>query len=175
MLSIEKNQTALEEFRERLIRLNPAAKMIVTVSPVPLEASFTGPDVLSVNTLSKSILRVAADALAKTHDDVDYFPSYEMIVLGDNSYAPDWRHVSDRAVSKVVSRFLYAYMGIEAVPNPFNEGAYLYANPDVDALVRAGEFDSGYAHWVQQGHKEERRLIPLEPPPERYLEAGGGW
>jgi len=43
----------------------------------------------------------------------------------------------------------------------FNEAAYLAANPDVAAVVRAGQFDgSGYQHYLQFGQREGRPLYP---------------
>jgi hypothetical protein len=42
--------------------------------------------------------------------------------------------------------------------NPWNEAAYLAANPDVAANVRAGGYRSGLEHYQQAGINEGRRL-----------------
>ena len=52
---------------------NPDARVILTVSPVPLAATAVDRHVLVSTTLSKSVLRVAADSLARTLPDVTYF------------------------------------------------------------------------------------------------------
>jgi hypothetical protein len=42
--------------------------------------------------------------------------------------------------------------------NPWNEGAYLRANPGVAKAVREGKFTSGLAHYEQFGRREGRNL-----------------
>lgn len=49
-------------------------KMLVTVSPVPLLATFRDMDVLVVNTYFKSVQRAAIDAFIHNAPGVDYFP-----------------------------------------------------------------------------------------------------
>jgi len=159
--SAAQNLEALEELRQRLLRLRPGLKIIVTVSPVPLQLSFTGQYAVTANTRSKSVLRVAAEEFAGANPDVDYFPSYEMITAAPSAraYGRDHVHVTDRAVGDVIRRFLQSH-GIEAVASDFREEAYLAANPDVDLAVREGEFISGYHHWRSHGQEEHRRLRP---------------
>lgn len=54
-------------------------KFILTVSPVPLTATASDKHVLVASTYSKSLLRAVAGELYKNFDDVDYFPSFEII------------------------------------------------------------------------------------------------
>jgi hypothetical protein len=102
----------MNAFIAALMVVNPKAKMIVTVSPVPLMAT-AAPDqqVLSATTYSKSVLRVAADMLTKQHDNVHYFPSYE-VITGPHArgayYADDLRNVTEVGVSHVM-RLLLKY------------------------------------------------------------------
>jgi hypothetical protein len=100
----------MTEFIEELQRLNPAAQVVLTVSPVPLMATAEpGQHVLSATTYSKSVLRVAAEMLRKQFDHVHYFPSYE-IITGNFSrgryYAEDLRSVTEEGVSHVMRLFL---------------------------------------------------------------------
>jgi hypothetical protein len=99
----------MESFIRGVRAINPAAKVILTVSPVPLVATATGKHVLSATTLSKSILRVAADMLCSKLPDVFYFPAYE-IVTGPQArglyFADDLRSVTERGVERVMSVFL---------------------------------------------------------------------
>ncbi|MBL8201650.1 MAG: GSCFA domain-containing protein [Chromatiales bacterium] len=157
------NQGALERFYAILKQLNPGSRLIVTVSPVPMTATFSGDDVLVANTRSKCTLRAAAEAFCRAHADVAYFPSFEMITLGAQSanYAPDRLHVLDEAVGKVTGAFIQAYLGDSPPLDPdFLEIPYLAANPDVDAQVRSGDLDSGFAHWLRVGRAEGRPLHP---------------
>jgi GSCFA family len=64
---------------ELIQQINPNVRFILTVSPVPLTASASAEHVLSATTYSKSVLRAVAGFLHQTREDVDYFPSYELI------------------------------------------------------------------------------------------------
>src|SRR5205814_997770 len=55
-----------------------AKKVLLTVSPVPLQTTFTGQDAVVANNYSKSVLRVCAQNLFMKYSNVDYFPSYEI-------------------------------------------------------------------------------------------------
>jgi GSCFA family len=84
-------------------------KIILTVSPVPLQATFTASDCIVANEVSKSALRVAAEQLAK-HPSVDYFPSYEIVRSGGlPSYYRDFVHVKGPVVDRVTRYMLEAY------------------------------------------------------------------
>ena len=162
------NLAELEAIRTALKALSPEAKIIVTVSPVPMSATFSGRDVIVANTYSKSVLRTAADVFAAAFDDVDYFPSYEMVMNGprDVTFAGDRLHVRDAAVGGVMRQFTQSYYD-EVLPAPdFVELGYLSANPDVEEAVRRGEFESGFEHWRSYGEKEGRPLMP---------EGGASW
>lgn len=172
---VAENLAALEEIRTRLKRLNPLVRMIVTVSPVPMRATFSGRDVMVANMLSKSTLRAAADAFQLNHDDVDYFPSYEIVSLTPRAFAygADCLHVTDRVVGHVMETFLTIYLGgsTRLAPEDFTELEYLDANPDVEDAVRRGELGSGFEHWSQVGQSEGRPLRP-ETQSQRASRAG---
>lgn len=111
-------------FSERLRAVNPAAQIILTVSPVPLAATAEpGAHVLTATTYSKSVLRAAAETLRKRHDFIHYFPSYE-IITGNFSrgryYGPDLREVTEAGVSHVMHLFMKHAAG-EAGTAPPNE------------------------------------------------------
>jgi hypothetical protein len=93
--------------------VNPRAKFILTVSPVPLVATATGGHVLPSTVYSKSVLRVAAQETADRHRGVDYFPSYEVITgpHAQGYFAEDRRNVSDAGVAHVMRLFARHYLG----------------------------------------------------------------
>jgi len=103
-----------------LREVNPKAKVILTVSPVPLAATALDRHVLTSTIYSKSVLRVAADMVARTVPDVTYFPSYEIITGPHADYfAPDLRSVTDRGVDHVMRLFFeHATEGGGAEPPP---------------------------------------------------------
>ena len=88
--------------------LRPELKVILTVSPVPLKATASTDHVLTATTYSKSVLRVAAHDIAASHENVGYFPSYEIITGNFNRgayYADDLREVRPDGVGHVMRTF----------------------------------------------------------------------
>lgn len=157
------NHQALESFHEILKRINSGARMIVTVSPVPMNATFSGQDVLVANMRSKCTLRAAAETFCQNHEDVAYFPSFEMITLADRPlvYEEDKIHVRDGIVGHVTSEFIRTFVGeMEFMGEGFIEQLYLQANPDIDAKVRSGELVSGFHHWLEEGKASGRPCRP---------------
>jgi len=106
---------AMERAFVLLREINPRIKLILTVSPVPLAATYPGPHVLRATLYSKSVLRVAAETLAGAHADVDYFASYEMAAA--NGFRPPFfdetgRTVTKAGVAAVMRCFFHEYFGL---------------------------------------------------------------
>lgn len=107
----------LELFLAALWAVNPAARVLLTVSPVPLVATFEDRHVLVSTTYSKSALRVAADEIQRRHPQVDYFPSFEIITGNFNRgayFAEDLREVLPSGVEHVMSLFRHHFFGQSA-------------------------------------------------------------
>ncbi|WP_442755964.1 GSCFA domain-containing protein [Methylocystis sp. JAN1] len=95
-------------FLERLRGVNPDARVILTVSPVPLVATAERRHVMVSTMASKSILRVACDMLERRCDQVAYFPSYEIVAgayCGVDYFGPDRRSVTPEGVAHVMRVF----------------------------------------------------------------------
>ena len=86
------------------------SKVIFTVSPVPLGATFTKKDVVIANEESKSILRVAAAQIEKEYEKAFYFPAYEFCKYSSNVFLKDGRHVRPDMVDKIIELFEYSYL-----------------------------------------------------------------
>ncbi len=99
----------LEAFIAKLKLVNPQARMILTVSPVPLVATAADRHVLVSTTYSKSVLRVAAEEVSRAHAHVCYFPSYE-IITGPHArgsyFEADRRSVTEAGVDHVMRVFM---------------------------------------------------------------------
>lgn len=87
------------------------APIFVTISPVPLAATFSGEDVLVANALSKATLRYVARAWTSLHSDIIYFPAYEMVMNSARElvWEPDRIHVSDVFARQIAQHFLKLY------------------------------------------------------------------
>ncbi len=120
--TVQETIADLETFIRKARALNPRLKFILTVSPVPLKATFEDRHVLQSTVYSKSVLRVAAQHASETFDDVCYFPSFEIITGPGGAgryYAPDLREVRDVGVAHVMRIFERHFIrGEEAVATP---------------------------------------------------------
>jgi hypothetical protein len=107
-LSVEDNLNELERLYAVYKKHRKGIKLIISVSPVPLNRTFSQDHhVITANYLSKATLRLAAEAFCKKHpDNVFYFPSFEMVTFcTKNPWESDMRHVSSEGVSRVMALF----------------------------------------------------------------------
>ena len=102
-----KKQSTVEEIclgYEKFIQENPLRKIILSVSPVRHTR-----DGIPENSVSKAILRLAADSLVqKFPDQVQYFPAYEIMMdeLRDyRFYQSDMIHPTEQAINYIFDRF----------------------------------------------------------------------
>jgi hypothetical protein len=95
-------------FRDLVRKANPHLRFLLTVSPVALVATATEGHVLTATAHSKAVLRAVAGQLASMFDDVDYFPSFELIT-GQASRSEFWdetqRGVTQAGVATVMKYF----------------------------------------------------------------------
>lgn len=114
-LTVDDVSSDLKAFVVRLRQVNPRARIILSVSPVPMIATAEDRHILTSNTYSKSVLRVAAETVARSCRDVAYFPSYE-IVTGSFSrgsyYGEDCRSVRQEGIDHVMRLFLQHYADV---------------------------------------------------------------
>lgn len=83
-------------------------KIILTVSPVPLQRTFSGRDVIIANSYSKAALRAVADCAWRELEYVDYYPSFEFVQNTPRHLAweHDQRHVKYDLVRYITERFI---------------------------------------------------------------------
>lgn len=113
VLTFGQIEDALSEIHELLTEHgHEGLRIVVTVSPVPLEATFTGSDIVIANTHSKALLRAAAAEWASANANVDYFPSYEIAMNSSRSrtWHMDGRHVRKEAVAHIMDTFVANYV-----------------------------------------------------------------
>lgn len=87
---------------------NKNLKFILTVSPVPLTATYSDKHVLVATMESKSILRAVAAQLSNSYKFIDYFPSYEIINAPPYKgafFEPNLRSVNPAGVAFVMGNF----------------------------------------------------------------------
>lgn len=111
ILDYRANMAALEELHDRVTAVNPGIRLIVTVSPVPLAATFTGEDIVVANNYSKSTLRAVASDFTASRPTADYFPSYEAVTESSPvaAWMDDMIHVRIELVRCVIGHFVKHY------------------------------------------------------------------
>ena len=109
--SIDEIGQDLEEVYKLLKRINSQINLIITVSPVPMVATYTNNHVVVANAQSKSKLIVAAHELASDRSDIDYFPAFEMVTGSyvKNAFEDDNRTVKNEHIEKVMNKFKERY------------------------------------------------------------------
>ena len=107
------NLENLERIHEIMASRNPECKILITLSPVNLWATFRQDiDVISASCNSKATLRAAADEFTVRHENVFYFPAFEMATiyqpLSGQTYFSEGRqnfHVNKPAVKFIMRHF----------------------------------------------------------------------
>ena len=111
------NLANLERIHEIMAHHNPDCRLLVTISPVNLWATFRKDlDVISASCNSKSTLRAVADEFTQRHENVFYFPAFEMATiyqpLSGLTYFSDGRenyHVNKSTVKFIMRHFFKFY------------------------------------------------------------------
>ncbi len=118
-LTVTEMVTHLRETRA-LINKHLDARIILTVSPIPLLQTFMPYDVQIANNESKSRIRAAVSEFIDEFDDVEYFPSYEMVVgaeCKDDYMKKDGRHLHSYALRFVLQNFIETFC-TDDIPPP---------------------------------------------------------
>ena len=112
-LQPEEILNAFATFYTGLKKVNDQFNIILTVSPVRHIK-----DSLETNNLSKSILRYACEIISETYDNVQYFPSYEIMMddLRDyRFYETDMLHPNAQAIDYIWEAFQHSYFNDETI------------------------------------------------------------
>ncbi|WP_162055750.1 GSCFA domain-containing protein [Pontibacter pamirensis] len=107
LLTTEEMLQEFEQTLPLLSQINPNLKVLLTVSPVRHIK-----ETLTINSVSKSALRVLCHQLEVAHANVQYFPAFEMMMddLRDyRFYKPDMLHPSEVAEDYIWQKFVAAY------------------------------------------------------------------
>jgi len=115
--TVAEMEADLGRFINALRNVNPSCRVLLTVSPVALVATYEDSHVLAATIYSKSALRVVAETATRAFPLVGYFPSYEMITgpqARSTFFEDDLREVRPEGVAYVMSVFARHYLGAEA-------------------------------------------------------------
>ncbi|HXA02678.1 MAG TPA: GSCFA domain-containing protein, partial [Cytophagaceae bacterium] len=108
LLKAEQITKSFDIFYKKIITANPGLKIILTVSPVRHTK-----DSIQLNSVSKSVLRLACHSLAAANENISYFPAYEIMMddLRDyRFYKEDMIHPTAVAENYIWEKFIDTYM-----------------------------------------------------------------
>lgn len=107
-IGFEENKEVVVKLIKLITVEKPSARIILTVSPVPLDVTFTTEDVILANMRAKSTLHAAVTETCSMFDNVFYFPSFEMVLNSETNAAWKWdrKHVGDDMVNAIVGKFV---------------------------------------------------------------------
>lgn len=90
---------------------NARGKIVLAVSPVPLERTYGPEDVIVASQAAKSTLHAAAVQVAAGNPAVDYFPAYEAVLSSDpaRAWEEDRRTVRAEMMAAIVEAFRERY------------------------------------------------------------------
>lgn len=107
VLGIEEIVRSFHDLKSKIESFRPGIKFLLTVSPVRHVK-----DGLALNNVSKSTLRLACHELEQADTDVQYFPSYELMMddLRDyRFYKKDMIHPNEQALDYIWQKFAEAF------------------------------------------------------------------
>ena len=115
--TVAENKANIQYVYDKILEHKPEAKVLFTVSPVSLVATFRPVSCITANSVSKAILRAAVDEVYRENDGDNnphlyYWPSYEMVEkLYPDPYRPDGdtRHVRKEVSDQIMREFERAY------------------------------------------------------------------
>jgi hypothetical protein len=106
--SFDQIKHSLQQLITGLHSINPKCKVLLTVSPVPLAATYENKHIAVASMASKATLRAVVEEMLSQFGWVDYFPSFEVFFtpgIGQGYFDYDNRHVLPMGVAHAMRLF----------------------------------------------------------------------
>lgn len=134
--TVNENVENLNYIIEVIRSINSKCRLVFTVSPVPLYATFEYNSAIIADCVSKSTLRIAIDMLIKNSPEILYWPAFEIVRWVGAYNGPMYgaedgtsRHVSESAIAAIIRAFIITYGNKELQDKVkktiINEGNYI--------------------------------------------------
>lgn len=111
--SVDENRVNLERIYGIIRKHRPGAKIVFTMSPIPLVATFRTIPCITANSASKAILRAALDEFLRDVQDEGiayYWPSYEIVLdIFADRWESDRRHVRKEILEFIMTAFEHVW------------------------------------------------------------------
>ncbi len=107
--TVEENKQNMRAIYDLIRKYRPDAKIIFTLSPIPLQATFRPNSCMTSSSVSKAVLRTAIDEVVREKADegvLHYWPSYELVTDAfQMPFKHDRRHVEDDVLDYIMMLF----------------------------------------------------------------------
>jgi GSCFA family protein len=128
--TVAENKANIRAIYDTIREFRPDARIVFTLSPIPLVATFRPVSCITANSVSKAILRAAIDEVYRDvgHEGkLFYWPSYEIVeqAFGAGKYTPDRRHIRVPILDYVMALFESNYCLLEPPLKSLNEARLL--------------------------------------------------
>jgi hypothetical protein len=120
--SFAETKGAIQRILALIANHAPDAAVVMTLSPVPLAATFRPVSCLTANSASKALIRAALDEVLREagerpHGGVYYFPAYEAVKeLFPQPHVDDGRHFHSFVVPSIMALFEAHYCQTDLTP-----------------------------------------------------------
>lgn len=147
--TVAENKANMRAIYDTIREFRPEAKIIFTLSPIPLVTTFRRVSCITANSVSKAVLRSAIDELYRDvgyEGRLFYWPSYEIVeqAFGAGRYKEDRRHIKTPILDYIMALFESQYCMHSAPTKSLSEARLM-------ALEAAGEIPEE-ALWVARAH-----------------------
>ena len=139
----------------------PQAKLVMTLSPIPLIATFRQVSCITANSVSKSLLRAALDEAlrelkAEIRQDVYYFPAFEIInECFPNRFVEDGRHLWPMIVPSVMRLFEATFCETNLTIDEAEQGFHKARLQDVQTLTEHPLFSQAFKSGILPDKPEQ--------------------
>jgi len=168
--SMEETKAHIAEIHRLIRNYVPDAKILFTVSPIPLAATFRPVGNLSANAVSKAIIRAALDEFLRGQPEelnstLFYFPSMEIFQLGFvDPWSADTRHPQGYVIEAIMQAFEASYCVGERSLEDANRIFQLYRTLNLQQIEKAPPMSAADAQALRLA-EDARKTNARERPP----------
>lgn len=148
-LSVAEHLDCYRDIVRLVGKANPKAQLVFTISPHRMTFSVAGKDVVEATSRGKAVIKAALSELIEdNHDNVHYFPSYEMVNYAprqDRLFDHQLRHVNSAAIEWIMNEFMSRHFSVK-------EG-YQERSRELEAAITSvdgGELESAKAKFARK-------------------------
>lgn len=168
--TVEENRDNLRAIYHLIRKHRPDAKILLTLSPIPLIATFREESCMSANSVSKAVLRVAIDEVVREFKDeghLFYWPSYEIVAdVFKFPFKEDGRHLYSSVKDFIMMTFERVWCH-----RPTDDHAYL--GQWLKAKSAAGQLPLDVETAIKRGNIARLRRIATRPRLARHDSSDG--